>query len=113
MSTNCKLVIGHTDHTGHWVVENEYIRWKDGYTEAIKPLLHQFKGNVDEMNENARYESWKFEEFSGDTIVNPEFVYLLDISNLMKVKCSILAIDWDFYYKYGVDSYKVVCEGIL
>ena len=113
MGTRAKIVIGHTDHTGYWNVDKEYIRWKDGYIDAIKPILHQFKGNIGEYNATAKYPSWEFAEITDGVRFEAEFIYYLDLSNLLKVRCSIISIDWDFYAKYGETSYKVIWEGIL
>lgn len=114
MSTNCKLVIGYTDHMGYWNVEKEYVRWMDGYQQAIKPLLQKHKQNiVSYLDENAEYDSHKFTEIGYNDRISAEWIYYLDVSNHAKIRCSIVALDWEFYSKYGVDSYKVIEELVL
>ena len=113
MGNRAKLVIGYTDYRGEWFTQKEYLRWKDGNIEAIKPLLHKYKGKILDFNKDTDYVAWKFEELTFTGVIDAEYIYYVDNSNLLKVKCSIVAKDWDFYYKYGVDSYKVVWEGIL
>ena len=104
MSTSCKLIIGYTNNTGYWNVSKEYIRWSDGYDEAIIPILKKYKGNIAEINENMDYDSWKFELIKPNERIEGEYLYYLDMSNTSKIRCSIVKLDWDFFEKYGVDS---------
>lgn len=61
MSTNCKIVVGYTDHMGHWNVEKEYVRWSDGYLTAILPILREYKQKFTQYNEstNCKYDGDK------------------------------------------------------
>lgn len=122
MSTHCKLVVGYTDHMGNWIVEDTFYRNSDGYIEAVKPLLLKYVKEVlictgaeisefiEKWNEDMEYRSWEWEEIKEYGFGDCEYQYYLDTSNRAEIRVSIVALDWDFYGKYGVDSYKVVEE---
>lgn len=109
MSTSCKVIIGYTDHMGNWNTTEEYVRWSDGYIEAVLPILKEYKSEFLNYNKTAEYNSWKFEKITDNEIINGEYQYYLDISN-SGIRCTIIKLDWDFYSKYNVDSYKIIKE---
>lgn len=122
MSTHCKLVVGYTDHMGNWIVDCEYYRNSDGYTEAVKPLLVKYVKQVlvengteisdfiEAWNNDMEYRSWGWEQITEYGFGNQEYQYYLDTSNRNEIRVSIVELDWDFYNKYAVDSYKVIDE---
>ena len=119
MATNAKLIIGYTDHYGNWIVEKEYVRWMDGYSEAVIPLLKEYttpdKGvDVQAINDNVEYSSWKFEEIEDCySIGQMNYHYYIDQSNLAKIRCTVLKEDGEFFDKYGVMNMQVEQELII
>ena len=119
MSTNCKILIGYTDHMDWWHTEKAYYRHYDGYRRAIIPLLQEFtsseKGvDITAINNNAEYNSHKFEELNnpydyGDT----NYMYYIDQSNRNEIKCTVLKEDLEFSKKYGTSNLTVAGELIL
>ena len=116
MNTNCKLIIGYTDHMGYWNTTEEYYRHFDGYTEAILPLLQEYtnteKGvDITAMNKIAKHDSHKFEKIEdGVNFGNTNYMYYIDQSNRAKIRCNILSEDDEMYEKYHVMNYKVEQE---
>ena len=122
MSTHAKLIKGYTDHMGNWIQDEKYYRNSDGYTEAVKPLIIKYVKEVlvktgadisefiKKWNADMEYRSWEWEEIKEYGFGDCEYQYYLDTSNRAEIRVSIVALDWDFYGKYRVDSYKVIDE---
>ena len=77
MSTNAKLIFGYTDHMGNWNVEKRYIRWSDGYSDAVVSTLREFtsaeKGvDIETLNQamNRYKEDISFNTETGELMVN-------------------------------------------
>ena len=119
MGTNCKLIIGYTDHMGWWIPQETYYRHYDGYSEAVLPALKEFTSaengvDIPALNESMEYDSHKFElveETFG--MGNCNYHYLIDDSNRGKIKCTVLKNDLEFYKKYCVDNMRVEQELVL
>lgn len=114
MSTHAKLIVGYTDHMGHWKITKEYRRHMDGFTEAVKPLLLQYADDIEAMNNAVKCRSYQWEEIPDDAYYGDlEFQYYLDVSDRRNIRCSIIQEDWEFYSKYGASSYNVIDEFII
>lgn len=119
MSTNCKIMIGYTDHCGWWHTEKGFYRHYDGYSEAIIPLLKEFtsveKGvDINGMNDVAKYDSHKFEELENPyEYGNTNYMYFIDQSNRGNIRCTVLKEDLEFSKKYNVDNMIVEKELVL
>ncbi|WP_458454407.1 hypothetical protein [Methanobrevibacter sp.] len=121
MSTNCKVIIGYTDHMGHWNITNEFIRWSDGYSEMMIPQIKQFTNekngfDIASFNEAMEYDSWRLTEIPSEESYDygqMNYHYLIDQSNRGKILCSVLKEDWSMYEKYDVMNMRVEQELIL
>ena len=121
MATNAKLIIGYTDHYGNWNTTEEYVRWMDGYSEAVIPLLKEHttpdKGvDITAINDNVEYESWKFNEIPIKDCYKygqMNYHYYIDQSNLAKIRCTVLKEDGEFFDRYGVMNMQVEQELII
>lgn len=120
MATNCKLIIGYTDHTNWWNETQAFYRHYDGYTEAIIPLLKKFvtaeKGvDIEAMNDAMEYDGNKWEELenSYDGVTRPDYIYYIDESDRGEIKCTVLEDSLDFSKHYGISNYNVKMELIL
>ena len=122
MSTHAKLIMGYTDHTGNWIIDEQFYRNSDGYTEAVKPLLVKYIKEVlletsadtsefiKTWNDDMEYHSWEWEAITEYGFGNCEYQYYIDTSNRNEIRVSIVELDWEFYSRYAVDSYKVIDE---
>lgn len=122
MSTHAKLICGYTDHTGNWIINEQYYRNSDGYIEAVKPLLVKYvkdvlletSADISEFikawNEDMEYRSWEWEEIKEYGFGDCEYQYYIDTSSRNEIRVSIVELDWEFYSRYAVDSYKVLEE---
>ena len=114
MATKCKLVFGWTTHMNNWEFEKTYIRWYDGYPEAIVPLLKEYKADVEAMNKSVEENSHEFSELEYFEVGGiPDFIYYVDKSDLGNIRCTVLGGDLEFYNKYGITNYKVIKEFTL
>lgn len=121
MSTNAKIIFGYTDHMGNWNTTKEFIRWSDGYSEAVIPQLKEHtsteKGvDVEGFNNAMKYNSWKLEEIPPEDSYSyrqMNYHYYIDQSNHARILCSVLKEDYSMYGKFGVMNMKVEKELVL
>ena len=113
MGTNCKIVIGYTDHIGWWKSTKAYYRHYDGYSEAILPLLKKFttsENGVDipAMNEVAEFKSHKFEECNNPwDYGTTNYMYFIDESDRGNIKCTVLTEDIQFSRMFNIHNMMV------
>lgn len=120
MSTNAKIIFGYTDHMGYWNVIEEYVRWQDGYSEAVLPALKymvKFGLDIEDLNEKmGERRSWRFDRIKEEdsyNFGNMNYHYYIDKSNGAKICCTVLKEDSDFYSKFGVMNMVVEKELVL
>ena len=114
MATRCRLVYGWTNHMDRWEFQKSFIRWYDGYPEAIIPLLMEHKADIGNMNnavDDVSHEFCELESFENG--VTPDYIYYVDMSDTANIRCTVLGGDLEFYNKYGITNYKVIKEFTL
>lgn len=121
MSTNCKVIIGYTDHMGHWNIIKEFVRWSDGYSEMMLPQIQQFTNrengfDIEAFNEAMEYDSWRLTEIPSEDSYSygqMNYHYYIDQSNTARILCSVLKEDWSMYSKYDVVNMRLDKELVL
>jgi hypothetical protein len=121
MATNCKLIIGYTDHMGYWQTTQEFVRWSDGYSEMVIPQLKEHTSNetgvdIASFNEAMEYDSWKLQEIPAEESYSygqMNYHYFIDQSNWNNIRCSVLKEDWSMYEKFNVCNMIVEQELVL
>lgn len=121
MSTNAKIIFGYTDHMGHWQNIKKFVRWGDGYSEAVIPQLKEFTSvetgvDIEAFNAAMKYDSWKLEEIPAEdsySFGQMNYHYFIDESNTGRILCSVLKEDWSMYSKYNVMNMRVEQELVL
>ena len=119
MSTNAKIIIGYTDHTGYWNTTSEYVRWSDGYSEMVIPQLKEHitdKGiDINGFNDAMKYDSWKLEDITEESYQYGQmnYHYYIDQSNTSKIRVSVLKEDDSMFMKFTVMNMIVEKELVL
>lgn len=121
MGTNCKVIFGYTDHTGHWNTIKEFVRWMDGYSEMMIPQIREHTSeetgfSIASFNNAMKYNSWKLEEIPPEDSYQygqMNYHYFIDQSNRANIRVSVLKEDYSMYEKYNVCNMMVEQELIL
>lgn len=119
MSTNAKIIIGYTDHTGYWNTTQEFVRWSDGYSEMVIPQLreHLTDAGIDiaGFNDAMKYDAWKLTDITDNSYEYGQmnYHYYIDQSNTNKIRVSVLVEDDAMFMKYNVMNMKVEKELVL
>ncbi len=121
MSTNCKVIIGYTDHMGYWNTTSEYVRWMDGYSEMMLEQIKEHTSiengfDITAFNEAMPHKSWELKEIPAEESYqygDMNYHYYIDDSNYARILCSVLKEDFSMYSKFNVMNMQVEQELIL
>ena len=121
MSTTAKIIIGYTDHMGYWNTTEEYVRWQDGYSEAVIPQMKEHTSadtgfDIEAFNDAMPHESWKLNKIPPEDSYNfrqMNYHYYIDQSNWNRIVCSVLKEDFSMYSKFNVMNMQVEQELVL
>ena len=121
MSTTAKIIIGYTDHMGYWNTTEEYVRWQDGYSEAVIPQMKEHTSSetgfdIEAFNDAMPHDSWKLNKIPPEdsySFRQQNYHYYIDESNWAKIRVSVLKEDHEMFNKFNVMNMVVEQELVL